>query len=235
MIMVYNTFNNEDTIRDSLLSVLSYVDRVIVLDGAYRRFPHENRSGASNDTTQKICRQLCKSKLTWVGCRRPWRNQVAKKTALLKLIPNGKWFLRIAADEVLKGKIAKAFRFAKQSNLTNIGVRLVNYHPVWKGYKVHSISGHAYVKLDPPIPREVWSSLNWTRYEGVANRIVRKQRGLHFQGHHSRMYLSSKLMRIQTTMQNVWIINLPFKVGWKRWHQKIEYKRKRYEAGDFEG
>ncbi|GAI85435.1 unnamed protein product, partial [marine sediment metagenome] len=30
-------------------------------------------------------------------------------------------------------------------------------------------------------------------------------------------------------------INMPHKIGRERWHQKLAYKRERYEMKDFEG
>ncbi len=253
MIAVYNIFNTERTISESLLSVLPHVEKVIAVDGAYKRFPHKNKNGASSDSTKRIFRRLCGSKLVWVNCRKPM-SQVAKKNIVLKHVPNGKWFLRLAGDEVIKPRshhfgigvwrhsrgnvgeeLRKAVRLAELGNFTNIGISIKNFSPVWKGYKVRKIAGHAYVDLAPPIPKRRWNSLKWRENFGIGNRLVRKQRGLHFKGHHSTMFVRDKLMAVQMMLTNVLIINMHHKVGWERWHQKIEYKRKRYEAGDFEG
>lgn len=234
MIVVYNVFNVAKTIRKSLLSILPYVNKVIVVDGAYKRFPHKKKSGASTDGTKKIFRRLCKSKLVWVSQRKP-KSQVAKKNFLFKHIPKGKWFLRLAGDEVITGKVAKAFKFAESSKFTNIGVPIKNFHPVWYGYKVRYVWNHVYIHLSPPIPRKKWGSLEWKSYFGVGNRIVKKQRGLHFRGHHSTMFAGKKLMRVQNIVKNLLITNMPHKVGWERWHQKIKYKKKRNLEQDFEG
>lgn len=234
MIVVYNVFNTEKTIRESLLSVLPYVRKVIAVDGAYKRFPHKKRSGASTDDTKKIFRRLCRSKLVWVSQRKP-KSQVAKKNVLLKYIPLGKWFLRIAGDEVITGSVTEAFKFAESSNFTNIGIPIKNYYPIWEGYEVRKMGGHAYVDLNSPIPKDEWSRIKWNHHLGVGNRIVKRLKGLHFKGHHSTMFVGKKLMRVQTTLKNVLITNMPHKTGWERWHQKIEYKRKRYLDLDFEG
>ncbi len=237
MIVVYNVYNNASTIRESLLSVLPYVEQVIAIDGAYIRFPHKLKSGASTDTTKKIFHELCDTKLTWIDQKRPM-SQVAKKNKLLRNIPDGKWFFRIAGDEIATGDIKEAFNFAESSNYRNIGVPIKNFHPIWKGYKVHKGSEtdlHAYVDLSPPIPREKWNKLKWEPYFGIGNRLVLKQRGLRFRGHHSTMFKGRKPMRIQAKVDNILIINQPQKVGWRRWHQKIEYKEKRYKEGDYEG
>lgn len=236
MLVVYNVFNNEKTIHESLVSVLPYVTKVIAVDGAYKRFPHERKSGISTDDTKKIFHELCGPKLVWVSQRKP-KSQVAKKNIQFRRVPIGEWFLRIAGDEIITGKVAKAFKFAESSHFTNIGVPIKNFHPVWHGYKVKhgQGQGHAYVELNPPIPQEKWKSLEWRPYYGEGNRIVKKQRGLHFKNHHSRMYVRNKLMRRQYRLDNILITNQPHKVGWKRWHQKIEYKKKRYLDQDFEG
>ena len=234
MIAVYNVFNTAKTIRESLLSVLPFVTKVIAIDGAYKRFPHKKWSGASTDGTKKIFRKLCGSKLIWINSRRP-KSQVAKKNCLFKRIPVGTWFFRIAGDEVVTGNVGEAFWIAESSHYRNIGVPIKNFHPIWKGYKVKYIQGHAYVELDPPIPQDRWNTIQWKPYYGEANRIVKKQRGLHFKNHHSQMYVRKTLMRRQYRLDNILITNQPHKVGWKRWHQKIEYKKKRYLEQDFEG
>lgn len=237
MIVVYNVYNSTATIRESLKSVLPYVERVIAVDGSYEKFPHKTESGASDDGTKEIFQELCGSKLTWIDQKKPM-SQVAKKNKLLRNIPIGKWFFRIAGDEIVTGNIKKAFNFAESSNYRNIGISIKNFHPIWKGYKVHKgaeTGFHAYVVLNPPIPKEGWNKLKWKPYFGVGNRLVLKQKGLRFKGHHSTMFQGGKPTRIQTKVDNILIINQPQKTGWKRWHEKIEYKKKRYEEGDYEG
>lgn len=234
MIVVYNVYNSVATIRESLESVLPYVEKVIVVDGAYEKFPHKTESGASDDGTKEIFQELCGPKLTWIDQKKPM-SQVAKKNKLLRNIPIGKWFFRLAGDEIVTGNIRKAFRFAESSNLRNIGVPLKNFLPVWDGYNIEKAGGHAYIDLFKPIPEDKWRTLRWKPYYGVANRIVLKQKGLHFKRHHSTMFRDGKPMRIQTKVGNILIINQPQKTGWKRWHEKIEYKKRRYEEGDYEG
>ncbi len=237
MIVTYNVYNNAPTIRESLLSVLPYVEKVIAIDGAYIRFPHKLKSGASTDATKKIFHELCGSKLTWIDQEKPL-SQVAKKNKQLRHIPNGEWFFRLAGDEIVTGNIKEAFDFAESSNYRNIGVPIKNFHPIWKGYKVRRLPEfrmHTCVFLNPSIPRRRWSKIKWKPYFGDGNRLVLKQEGLRFKGHHSTMFRGRKPMRIQAKVKDILIINQQQKVGWKRWHLKIAYKRKRYEEGDYEG
>lgn len=237
MIVAYNVYNNAATIRESLLSVLPYVEKVIAVDGAYIRFPHKLKSGASTDETKKIFHELCGPKLTWIAQKKPM-SQVAKKNMLLRNIPNGEWFFRLAGDEIVTGNIKEAFDFAESSKYRNIGVPAKNFHPIWKGYKVLKVpkyGGYACVELNPPIPRREWGKIKWKPYFGVGNRLVLKQKGLRFKGHHSTMFVGRKPMRIQVKVKDILIINQPQKVGWRRWHQKIAYKKKRYKEGDYEG
>ena len=237
MIAVYNVYNSVATIRESLLSVLPYVERVIVIDGAYIRFPHKLKSGASTDATKEIFHELCGSNLTWIP-QKKLMSQVAKRNKLLRHIPNGEWFFRLSGDEIVTGNIREAFDFAESSKYRNIGVPIKNFHPIWKGYKVVKIPKYGSrptVVLNPPIPRRKWSKIKWKPYFGVGNRLVLKQKGLRFRGHHSTMFKGRNLMRIQTKVKDILIINQPHKVGWKRWHQKIAYKQKRHKEGDYEG
>jgi len=237
VIAVYNVYNNAATIRESLLSVLPHVEKVIAIDGAYIRFPHKLKSGASTDATKKIFHDLCDSKLTWIAQKKPM-SQVAKKNKLLRNIPNEKWFFRLAGDEIITGNIQEAFDFAESSKHRNIGVPIKNFHPVWKGYRVRKIPRydlHACVFLEPLIPRKRWDKLEWIPYFGVGNRLVLKQKGLRFKDHHSTMFKDGVPMSIQAKVKDVLIINQPQKIGWERWHEKIEYKKRRYEEGDYEG
>ena len=84
-------------------------------------------SGVSTDATKKIFHELCGSKLTWIDQTEPM-SQVAKKNKLLRNIPNGEWFFRLAGDEIVTGNIKEAFNFAESSNYTFIGVPLKNFH-----------------------------------------------------------------------------------------------------------
>jgi len=233
VIAVYNVFNNEKTIRESLESVVPFVKWVVALDGAYKRFPHEKPF--STDGTKQIFEEVCGEKLIGVTRRTAWESQVAKKTRLLNLIPEGQWFLRIAADEVITGEVAEAFKFAESSSFTCIGVPLKNFFPVWSGYHVAQIGGRVCPIIDEPIPKEKWDTLQWKSNFGVANRIIRKREGMQFKGHHGTIYIGTTLMRPETRLDNVLIINMPHKIGYERWHEKLAYKRKRYEEKDFEG
>lgn len=234
MIVVCNIYNNEATIRESLESILPYVENVIAVDGAYIRFPHKLKSGISTDATKKIFHELCGSKLTWIDQKKPM-SQVAKKNKILRNIPVGKWYFILAGDEIAKGNIRDAFRFAESSDYTNIGVPLRNYLPIWDGYTIDEIGGHTYIDLHNPIPENQWANLKWKPYDGYANRIVLKQKEMRFKRHHSTMYIGRKLLSMQIKINNMLIINQPQKTGWKRWHDKIEYKKRRYKAGDYEG
>jgi len=233
MYAVIRTFNNEKTIRECLLSFLAHVDKVIILDGAYKQFPHEQEIGASTDETKEICHGLCSpKKLIWVDPEKPL-TQIAKNNLMFEYIPIGEWSLWIDADEIIEGEVAEAVKFAETSTFQSIGVPIKNFYPVWHGYKIKYVGSHAYVHLDPPIPEEEWSKLEWEPYYGVSGRFKRRVANTYFKGHHSRIFVGKKIMRYETSLDNVMIINRHSKVGWERWHQKIRYKEERYLKGEW--
>lgn len=233
MYAVIRTFNNEKTIRECLLSFLPHVDKVVIIDGAYERFPHELESGASTDETKEICHRLCSpEQLIWVDPDKPL-TEIAKNNLMLKYIPLGEWSLWIDADEIIEGDVAEAVRFAETSSFQSIGVQIKNFHPIWHGYKVKYKGSHPYVHLDPTIPEEEWDNLTWKPYYGVSSRFKRRTPNLRFKGHHHRLYIGKKLIQYEASLEDVMIVNNHEKVGWERWHQKIRYKKECYLKGEW--
>ena len=233
MYVVIRTFNNEKTIHECLLSFLPHVDKVVILDGAYERFPHKLESGASTDETKEICHRLCNPKqLIWVDSEKPL-TEIAKNNLMLEHIPVGEWSLWIDADEIIEGEVAEAVKFAETSTFQCIGVPMKSFHPVWHGYKIRYVGSHPYVHLAPPIPEEEWDNLKWKPYYGVSGRFKRREANLYFKGHHHRLFTGKKLMQYETTLDNVMIVNRHQKVGWERWHQKIRYKKECYLKGEW--
>jgi hypothetical protein len=99
-------FNEEQLLPGCLESVQDQVDRMVVVDGAYARFPHE--APWSTDATREIA--WCYG-AEWVpvprgtdGQPRAWHTQMEKRTAYL-VGEEGDWYLHIDADERLVGTL----------------------------------------------------------------------------------------------------------------------------------
>jgi len=92
-------YQEERMLPGCLESVAGQVDEIVVVDGAYARFPHE--VPYSTDKTVEIALAYG---ARVIDCPegKPWPNQVVKRTAYL-VGEEGDWYLHIDADERLVG------------------------------------------------------------------------------------------------------------------------------------
>jgi hypothetical protein len=92
-------FNEERMLPGCLESVQGQVDLIVVVDGAYAKFPHT--VPWSSDATKEIA--LAYDAL-WISTTEAWESQVAKRSAYL-IGQEGDWYLHIDADERLIGTL----------------------------------------------------------------------------------------------------------------------------------
>jgi hypothetical protein len=134
----YIVYNEADKIAISLNSILPYVDKVIIIDGAFEDFKHDNPQ--STDGTKEIAEKICGNKLIWVDCPKkkdkyiPWILESEKREAYLKYIPVGAWFYILDADTIWFGDI-KTLSDKLRNNDTLDGnilafVKLLNFCPL---------------------------------------------------------------------------------------------------------
>lgn len=98
MIVCYNVFNEIKVLPRSIKSISPYVDRIIVVDGAYRLYPHDKPY--STDGTVDYLRSLDKVEL--VETKKAWPSQAVKRTAYLDRLQEGEWGLVLDGDETLE-------------------------------------------------------------------------------------------------------------------------------------
>jgi len=225
MYACYIVFNNEATIRESLTSILPYVEKVVAVDGAYRDYPH--KEAKSTDATKEIFFEVCADKLIWIDSDAAWPSQAVKRTQYLDHVPVGKWFIQIDGDEVIEGKVAEAFIFAESSHFRCMGIMVQNYMPIWNGLKLTWINSFpCWHYTDKPIKKEDWSRLKWKEYRGVGKRLYRKIKGMKYRTHISIMVGKEVIDPMETTLKDVLLINKPQKRGWERWEQNSVYKHR---------
>lgn len=143
IIAVIIAFNEERMLPGCLESLEGQVDRVVVVDGAYARFPHQ--VPWSTDATREIV--WCYG-AEWVPCPRgdddgqprAWVDQVEKRTAYL-VGQQGDWYFHIDADERLVGRLPTpedGHHYAFQVHTRNLRLtwtpRLVQ-HRGWMRYE----------------------------------------------------------------------------------------------------
>jgi glycosyltransferase involved in cell wall biosynthesis len=93
-------YNEARMLPGCLESVHSQVDEIVVVDGAYRRFPHT--VPYSTDKTRQIAEAYG---ARWIECPPDgWERQYHKRTAYL-VGAEGDWYLHIDADERLVGTL----------------------------------------------------------------------------------------------------------------------------------
>jgi hypothetical protein len=138
----YIVYNEADKIAMSLNSIVPYVDKVIIVDGAFKHFEHA--CPKSMDDTKNIAMEICGNKLIWIDCPKengeyvPWNGQeedeVEKRNAYLNYVPSGAWFYVMDADVIVTGDIAKLLNELRESDTYDgneiIAVRMLNFYPV---------------------------------------------------------------------------------------------------------
>lgn len=97
-----NAYNEADTIEDCAKALRSYTDKIIVVDGAYKAYPHT--CPRSNNGTLEIMRSAAD---IFISKARAWKDEVEKRNAYLIGEP-GDWYIVNDADEIIKGELDKS-------------------------------------------------------------------------------------------------------------------------------
>jgi len=98
IIACYSVFNDMPILKESIESVSPYVDKIIVVDGAYREFPHKDFR--STDGTLEYLKSIEKVEL--IEAKSAWKDQISKRNATL-IGSVGDWYLVIDGDEIWTG------------------------------------------------------------------------------------------------------------------------------------
>ena len=224
MYACYIVYNNERTIRRSLKTVLPHVDKVIMVDGAFKDYPHFYPF--STDRTHYIAKRMCGDKLIWRKCSKsqwfglrlmPWRTQIDKRNKYLKLIPKDTWFIVLDDDTYLTGEVGRELKFVEERGYSCAAVRNVNEMPIWKGEGLPS--------------KKDWSKLQWQKTRGVSTRIFKMQgKRMRYRNHHSTIYAGKKYVsKPQYILKDVTLINGRSKRTWEQHVSSVIYKLRRPE------
>jgi len=221
MYACYIVYNNENTIKRSLKSVVPFVEKVIMIDGAFKHYPYY--FPFSTDKTYDIAKRLCGEKLTWRKATKrhnqivlPWRNQIEKRNRCLTLVPVGEHFIAMDDDTYLTGEVKREFRNVEEEGYTCAGIRNINEIPIWEGEGLP--------------PKDVWQNIKWRRTRGISKRIYLKQKRMKYIKHHSTIYKGKKnLSKPQYILRDVKLINGRAKRTWEQHVASIIYKIRRPE------
>ena len=107
-----------------------------------------------------------------------------------------------------------------------MGILGVNFKPVWKGLILKTVRGNpCFTYTDKPIKEKDWDSLQWQRFTGTARRFYLKRKGLKYACSPSVVWVGETRVRIQAVLEDLEIVNMVQKRGWKRWQENHIYKR----------
>jgi hypothetical protein len=134
IIAAFNVYNEVTILRAALESVLPYVEKIIIVDGAYAKFTSTGNNGASNDGTLELVRKLQEE---WNGRQiqlieapgRPWESEMEKRTAYFDAADDGDWLFILDADERLAfgGDYIQQLRGIDELRPFNSGVTIFRF------------------------------------------------------------------------------------------------------------
>ena len=103
IIACYNIYNEAKYLEESMKSIRDKVDRIIVVDGAYKKFPHDNPS--STDGTLEIALKYGAEFYLSKGVGgEPWDSEIEKRNWYLKG-EIGDVYLVVDGHEIWKGAL----------------------------------------------------------------------------------------------------------------------------------
>lgn len=147
-----NVFNEATTLEESMRSVAPFVDRILIIDGAYKDFPYNGNNGASDDGTLELVRRLQKE---W---DRPvielveapaggWENEMVKRTVYCDLVEEGAWLFILDADETVAfgGEVLTRLHSFNEIRPFEMGTACERHHDVG-GKPSYGCMGRVYKK-----------------------------------------------------------------------------------------
>ena len=107
-----NVYQDAAFLSECLAALRPQVDRLIVVDGAYRDFPiyeekDKPKTAASTDGTLFAARAVADLVIEAPGGE-PWSDEIAKRNAYLQAGEPGDYLFVVDADEILEGLIDRA-------------------------------------------------------------------------------------------------------------------------------
>ncbi|MHA2312696.1 MAG: hypothetical protein ACXADF_14490 [Candidatus Thorarchaeota archaeon] len=161
-------FNEADNILRCLESIIDFCDVIVCIDGAYKRFPHEEpySTDGSIELIQEFMKTIPASKqFVLREVEEPWDTEVAKRNIFLEYGVPGDWYLIADADMELQanayGKqkvrsILAKMNTPKHAKILQVGVECVPSPEVVGGY-AQCLLRH--------VPRAKWVMNHFTLYD----------------------------------------------------------------------
>lgn len=237
----YIVYNEADKIAISLNSIISYVDKIVIVDGAfaYLNFMYPE----STDGTKEIAEKICGDKLIWIDCPKkekkyiPWNNQIEKRNAYLERVPLNAWFYIMDADVIVTGDISKLFNELRENDTYRgdeiIAVRMMNFYPVlsensrevppkiiqtlWLAEQIESVGLADWFSFKDDSkwkPTEsIISPVNWIGYYGPVVCIYKKLDKMQYKDYHDTIVIGDELFTKNRKWETIpYILSLNMKM-----------------------
>lgn len=105
-----NMYQDASFLRRSLAALRRQVDILVCVDGAYAEFPAYGPGPVSTDGSVEVaaeCADILILPPAAGGVRRPWPDEIAKRSSYL-VGREGDWYFVVDADEVVEGEVDRA-------------------------------------------------------------------------------------------------------------------------------
>jgi hypothetical protein len=132
-------YNEAENIARAIESIAPFVDRLVVLDGAFEAFMRVNnlKNFLSDDGTREIVFQLKQkySNIEFVEPFRPWKSEVEKRSYFFRLGRPNDIFFVVDGDEEVTGDIEAGLSIvaAAKHNFYQVLIHDLNYNTkIWR-------------------------------------------------------------------------------------------------------
>jgi len=236
MYACYIVYNSADVIATSLRSIIPYVEKVIMIDGAFKNYPHIEIY--STDNTKEIAQQICGDKLIWVDCPLSgWEDQVEKRNAYLKLVPDEEWFFVLDDDVVVFGDLNVTLEQLPQISQRSVSVRMMNLYPAKmvrqfpdKTFAIRWIWD--FLEAGNALSEKEYDNLKWVGGFGYVNCLYRKHRDMEYRFRHCSIYIGNTLIynpNYLIVANGIISLNAKFLTRYEEYLNDFNYKNIRME------
>jgi hypothetical protein len=253
----YSIFNEEQFLKISLQSIVDNVEKVIIVDGAWRSFP--TTEFASTDKSKAIAKKMCGKKLIWIDAPEDgWKSEVLKRTHYVKLVPNGEWFFVIDGDEIITGDVAGEFSKVEANQDLHMCLVPISFHTPYASmqnlpsfneigsYKdLTNVNAQEYLDT---INESNFSTIPWITTIGHRYALYKKEEGMEYNNHHSNIWINGEsifnIYGIESKNQkpnkriykltDVIMDDLKYMRNFNRWKMNMVDKTRRIRRGQYE-
>lgn len=130
LIACVNVFEEAAFLEGCLRALKEQVDKIVVVDGAYRDYPHGKPY--STDGTVEIARQYAD---VVIETKRAWYSEIVKRNRYIKELEIGDYAIVIDGDEILEGDV-KPQLIEPDYQISLARIDCVPSYPIYRIFKM---------------------------------------------------------------------------------------------------